>query len=296
MKKSPEVKLSIIILSFNTKDILDNCLNSLREVRGEVPFEVIVVDNASHDESPKMVKAKYPWVVLIENDKNVGFSAGNNLAKKKANGEYILFLNSDTQVYKDTLKKTVNYLDKHPEVGSVGCKIVLKNGQLDKDSRRSFPTPWVALTHFSGLDKLFPKSKIFSKYWYGYLSADETSEVDVLQGAYHLSRRKLLNEVGWFDEDYFLDGEDVDLCWKIKETGAKIIYYPEVSILHLKKASKKGNVSLKQKIKFRMNGVDAMEIFYRKHLFARYPILFNLIVILGIKMLRVLRFFEALVS
>src|SRR3989337_2127188 len=173
---------------------------------------------------------------------------------------------------------------------------------LDKDARRGFPTPWVALTHFSGLDRLLPNSKLFAKYWYGGVPEDKVQEVDVIQGAYFLSPKKLLDKVGWFDEAYFLDGEDIDLCWKIHEAGKKIIYYPKASIIHLKGATKGKNkktnveVSLKNKIKFRMSSVNSMEIFYRKRMWKRYPILVNILVVLGIKCLKGLRLIKLLLS
>ena len=142
---------------------------------------------------------------------------------------------------------------------------------------------------FLKLDRLFPESKTFAKYWYGYESPDKIHEVDVIQGAYFLTTKKILDEVDWFDEDYFLDGEDIDICWKIKKTGKKIIYYPKVSIIHVKGASKgkkngvENNVSKKEKVQFRTQGVRSMEIFYRKHMWDQYPLLLNYLVIIGIK-------------
>jgi len=296
-----KVDLSIVILSYNTKELLRNCLNSLKKVQDEAYFEVIVTDNASSDGSHEMVRSEFPWVRLIENKKNLGFAAGNNKARKSVGGDYVLFLNSDTIVHKDTIKETVKYIGKHPDLGAVTCKIVLPDESLDNDARRSFPTPWVALTHFSGLDRLFPKSSLLAKYWYGYKSDSEIYEVDVLQGAFFLSRRKILDEVGWFDEDYFLDGEDIDLCWRIKEKGWKIIYYPKVSIIHIKGASKDkqgsfGKVTKEERIKFVNAGVDSMEIFYKKRLWERYPLILNLFVIMGIKFLKGIRFLRALLS
>jgi hypothetical protein len=291
-------KVSIIILSYNTKGLLRDCLNSLKAARNEIPFEVIVSDNGSKDESVEMVKEDFDWVKLVENKKNLGFAAGNNAARGLCKGEYVLFLNSDTEVKKGAIKETVKYLDEHKDVGAIGCKIVLTNGRLDQDARRSFPTPWVALTHFSGLDRVFPKSKLLARYWYGYKSENEVHEVDVLQGAFFLARKKVLDQVDWFDEDYFLDGEDIDLCWKIKEAGYKIIYYPKVSIIHIKKASKKKNdkVKFSQRLKFVMAGVNSMEIFYKKRLWKKYPLFLNLLVLLGIRVLKAIRYIKSLLS
>jgi GT2 family glycosyltransferase len=295
--------LSIVILSYNTKQILADCLSSLKKLMGEVDFEVVVCDNGSNDGSVELIKKDFPSFKVIENKANLGFAAGNNRAKSKIQGEYVLFLNSDTKVPTGTLKRTLECLMDHPEIGALGCKIVLPDGTLDKDSRRSFPTPWVAFSHLMiPLDRLFPKSRFFAKYWYGYKSEDETHEVDVLQGAFFLTRRNLLNKVGWFDEDYFLDGEDIDLCWKIKALGYKVVYFPEVSILHIKGVTKgkhklfKGKVPLEHKLKFRMSGVNSMEIFYRKRLWHKYPLPLSILVLLGIRLVKAIRFVKVVTS
>lgn len=274
------MKLSIIILNYNTKDLTLRCVESVIKNSKGVDCEIIVVDNASTEKFPKSKDYR-----LVSNTANLGFAGGNNSARKLVKGEYILFLNSDTEVHENTIKDTVKYLDEHKEIGAITCKTVLPSGQLDKDARRNFPTPWVSFTHFSGLEKIFPTSKTFARYWYGYKSPDEVQEVDVIQGAYFLTRKKLMDEVGWFNEGYFLDGEDIDLCWKIKETGAKIIYYPKVSILHIKKASKKGRKTMR----FVMAGVNSMEIFYRERLWNKYPLILNLFVILGIYIIKLVR-------
>lgn len=280
------MKLSIVILNYNTKDLTLDCLKSLEKVKNEAQFEVIVVDNGSVDKFPSSSKYK-----LVSNNANLGFAGGNNSARSHCKGEYILFLNSDTVVYKEAIKETIKYMDKHPDVGALTCKLIKLDGHLDKDARRSFPTPWVAITHFSGLDKIFPKSKTFAKYWYGYESSDETQEVDAIEGAYFLARKEVLDKVNWFSEDYFLDGEDIDLSWKIKNEGFKVIYFPKVSILHIKKASKK-----KRSLKSKMAGVNSMEIFYKKHLWQNYSLLLNLIIILGIYILKSMRFGKAIIG
>lgn len=291
-------ELSIVVLSYNTKELLKDCLNSLEKVKDEVRFEVIVVDNASIDSSADMVKENFKEVKLIENNKNLGFAAGNNKAKSYCSGKYVLFLNSDTIVHKGTLKKMVEFMEENKEVGASTCKILLPDGSLDKDARRAFITPWIGLTHiYLKLDRLFPESKLFGKYWYGYISPDKKHEVDALQGAFFLVRRKVLDKVGWFDEDYFLDGEDIDLSWRIKKEGYKNFYYPEVSILHRKGASKgkvesatREKIPVHLKIRHRMAGVNSMEIFYKKHLWDKYPFVFNIFVLAGIKFLKAVRF------
>ena len=295
--------LSIVILSYNTCDLLRDCLFSLEKVRNEVDFEVIVSDNGSVDDSAEMVKKEFPWIEkVIRIGKNLGFAQGNNRAKMYVSGKYVLFLNSDTLVGKDALRETVDYLDKHNEVGAITCRLVLPSGELDKDARRSFITPWIGLTHiFLKLDRLFPKSRLFSRYWYGYISPSEIHEVDAIQGAFFLTRKRILDDLGWFDEDYFLDGEDIDLSWRIKQNGWIIMYYPKVSITHIKGAAKGKNknykyISLKEKLKYKMSGVNSMEIFYRKRLWSHYPIVLNVLVLLGIRTLKLLRIARLILS
>lgn len=285
--------LSIIILSFNTKDLLRDCLNSLKRVEREISFEVIVADNGSVDGSLLMVKKEFPSVTVLDNKTNVGFAKGNNAARKIAKGKYVLFLNSDTVVYKGVLKECVDFLKKNPDVGAITCKLVLANGKVDKDIRRRFPTPWVSFNRLVlGNGRL---------YWYEDISPNKIHEVDAIQGAFHLSPRRVLDEVNWFSEDYFLDGEDIDLCYKIREAGYKIYYYPKVKILHLKGASKgkyetKKKVPLASRLKFRMASVNSMEIFYKKHLWKRYPVALSLLVLTGIKCLKVARFVKTILS
>lgn len=289
--RKPE--LSIIILSFNTKGLLRDCLNSLRKVRDEIPFEVIVADNGSVDGSLDMTKKEFPWVIPLDNKDNLGFAKGNNKARRVAKGKYILFLNSDTIVYKGVLKDSVKFLEDRPEVGAMTCKLVLANGELDKDIRRRFPTPWVSFNRL-----ILRNGRM---YWYENIPDTKTHEVDAIQGAYFLSPKKVLDKVNWFSEDYFLDGEDIDLCWKIREAGYKIYYYPKVKILHLKGASKgknetKKKVPLASRLKFRMASVNSMEIFYKKFLWKRYPLPINILVLTGIKFLKLMRFIRTVLQ
>lgn len=275
--------VSIIIVSYNTKDLLEACIASVEKF-ADIDYELIVSDNGSTDGTVEMLR-KNTKVVLIENNKNLGFAKGNNVAKGKASGKYILFLNPDTLFTNKCLSETIGYLSNNANIGALTCKVLLPSGKLDKDTRRSFPTPFIALTHFSGLDKLFPKSQLFSRYWYGYKSENEIHEIDSLQGAFFLVQKAILDNVGWFDEDYFMDGEDIDLCFKIKEAGYSIMYYPKVSILHIKKASKKKNRSLKSVV----GGVVAMETFYKKRLWSKNFLPINILVIVGIRILKSLR-------
>jgi len=289
-----KLDLSIVILNYNTRELTLDCLRSLEKVYQELEFEVIVVDNGSTDGSVKafkkiIIKNQEFRIKLLELKKNLGFAGGNNAAKKYAKGKYVLILNSDTLIHQSTLKRSYKYMESHEDAAMLTCKMILPDGLLDQDARRSFPTPWISLTHLIlRLDRIFPKSKIFAKYWYGYIDPDKTHEIDVAQGAYMFTRKSVLDDVGWFDEDYFLDGEDIDLCWKIKQKGWKIVYYPKVSITHVKKASKK-KPSKENRRKFVTSGMDSMELFYRKRWWDRYPRVLNYTVILGIKIVKKIR-------
>jgi len=290
MKK---IKVSIVILNFNTKNLLKNCIDSIKKST-HIPYEIIVVDNGSTDGSVKMLEQDYKSVILIRNKKNLGFAAGNNKARSKVRGKFVLFLNSDTIIEGTSIDKSISYFEKTNNTGALTVKQVLPTGKIDKDSRRSFPTPWVALTHFSRLDRLFPKSKLFSRYWYGYLSANKIHNIDVLQGAYFLTTKKILDKVGWFSEDYFLDGEDIDLSWKIKQLGYCLVYYPKVKIIHLKGATKKKNKRLtfkdkRERQRYVLAGIEAMQIFYKKYLWEKYPIYINYLILLAINLLKILR-------
>lgn len=282
-------KLTVIILNYNTKELLSNCLNSVKKNMHEVPMEVIVSDNSSTDGSQDMIKKNFPWVKFIEGE-NEGFSKGNNRARPFVNGELVLFLNPDTLVYKDVFAKTVRYLESHPKVGALTCKLVLPDGSMDKDVRRMFPTPLVAF-----------KKLILGKsyeYYYEYIPNTETHEVEAIQGAFFLTYKKLLDKVGWFDERYFFDGEDVDLCYQIHEAGYSLVYYPEVYITHLKGVTKgkvkkwRFKVTDAQRRKLRLAGVASMELFYRKNLWKKYPLLFNYFVILGINLFKIIRYIK----
>lgn len=284
MSGNPE--LSIIILNYNTKELLAGSLNSIKKYEDEIFFEVIVSDNASSDGSADMVRKDFPWVKLLEG-LNEGFSKGNNRAKPYAHGDMVLFLNPDTIIHKNVLAKTTAYLKEHKDIGALTCKLVLPDGSLDKDTRRRFPTPWISF------NRLIFKNGY--KYWYQDVPDNIIQEVDAIQGAFFLTWKKTLDKVGWFDEDYFFQGEDIDLSWKINNLGLKNIYYPEVSVTHLKGASTgkskhwKARITLKHKIRIKLATVDAMELFFRKRLFNNYPRVFSWFVVLGIKIFKALR-------
>ena len=272
--------VSVVVVSYNTKDILKNCLDSLKNEN--LKMQIIVSDNGSTDGSAEMIKKQktHTWCAfeLLENNENLGFAAGNNRAKKHVKSDYVLFLNSDTIVEKNSIKTPLHYIKAHDDVGAITCKVVLPNGKLDPDTRRAFPTPLTALKHFTGFSKT---------YRYLHIHEDEVHDVDAIQGAFLLTRKSILDKVGWFDEDYFLDGEDIDLCWRIKQVGYRLIYYPLSKITHIKKASKK--TDRKKSLKSVLRGVEAMEIFYKKHLKQTYPFFVNWMVSIGISTLKLAR-------
>lgn len=282
-------ELSVIILNHNTKELLEDCLNSVKKYMDEVPMEVIVSDNSSTDGSQDMVKKKFPWVKFIEGP-NEGFSRGNNRAKPFVKGEMVLFLNPDTIVHKDVFAKTVRYLREHPKVGAVTCKLVLPDGSMDKDVRRRFPTPRISFNKL-----VLGKTK---EYYYEDVPGSATHEVEAIQGAFFLTYKKLLDKVGWFDERYFFDGEDVDLCYQIHREGYSLVYYPDVYVTHLKGVTKgkvkkwRFKVTDAQRKKLRLAGVASMELFYRKNLWKKYPLWFNYFVIFGINVFKIVRYIK----
>jgi len=271
------MKLSIIIVNYNTRDLTLQTLNSVYKNQGDNNFEVIVVDNASKDDSVEMIKKHFPQVILIQNNENLGFSKANNIAIKRSIGEYILLLNSDTIVMEDTLEKMIKYMNDNPDVGASGCKVVLPDGSLDKACKRSFPTPQNALYNALKLDRLFPQSKVFGEYNLTYLDENEIHDVDCLVGAFMMVRREVIEQVGLLDEDFFMYGEDIDWCYRIKQAGWRIVYYPKTKIIHYK-----GGSSKKKNTKIIYEFHKAMYLFFEKHYKDRYSILLRYVVYLGI--------------
>ena len=260
-----EVDLSVVIPSYNTRELMEQALRTVDEASEGLQVQVIVVDNASRDGSPEMVEARFPHVELIRNDRNLGFGGANNIAFQRLRGRHVLLLNSDTIVRADTLRTLVEFMDVHPEAGAAGCKILNPDGSLQLDCRRGFPTPSAAFYKLSGLSRLFPRSRRFGRYNLTYLDPEATNEVDALSGSCMIVRRRVLEEVGGFDEDYFMYGEDLDWCYRMREAGWKIYYVPATQIIHFGGASGRTE---SMRIQFRKNA--AMSIFVRKHMRDRY--------------------------
>lgn len=261
----PSLDLTVVIPSYNTRDLMEQALRTVEEASAEMSVEVIVVDNASHDGSQQMVQERFPEVTLICNDSNLGFAGANNLAFKRARGRHVLLLNSDTIVRPDTLRTMVGFLDEHPDAGAAGCKVLNPDGTLQLDCRRAFPTPSAAIYKLSGLSRLFPKSERFARYNLSYLDEDEIAEVDALSGSCMLVRRQTLQQVGGLDEAYFMYGEDLDWCFRMRAAGWKIFYVPTTEIIHFRGQSGRSRAL---RVQFRKN--EAMAIFVHKHMRQRY--------------------------
>lgn len=269
--------LSIVIVNYNTKQLTMDAVHSVYQSKISYTYEILLVDNNSSDGSVELFHQELPNVTVIENTKNVGFSRANNQAITIAKGSYILLLNSDTIVQEDTLQVMVNFMDSHPKIGASGCKVVLPDGSLDKACRRGFPTPQASFYHFLGLSKLFPNNTRFNQYQLGHLDPDKDYPVDCLVGAFMLLRREVIEQVGLLDEMFFMYGEDIDWCYRIKEVGWDIYYYPYTSIIHYKGAS-----SRRKPMKIIYEFHRAMILFHRKHFSRKYPLVVNWIVYTGV--------------
>jgi hypothetical protein len=305
--------LAIVIVNYNTRDLLRDCLLSVRQQTTDnrqqtadnrrithhvsrFTSEVWVVDNASTDGSAAMVQEEFPEVRLIANERNVGFAAANNQALRemfrdssfefRVNGPtpkpeirnpkpgtrnlelagYILLLNPDTVLPPNALAHMIAFMEAHPEAGVAGPKLVRQDGSLDLACRRSFPTPEVSFYRIVGLSRLFPRSRRFARYNLTYLDPDQVTEVDSVVGAFMLLRGEAIAQVGLLDESFFMYGEDLDWCYRIKRAGWKVFYNPQVTVLHYKREASKQN---QQKARYEF--YRAMHLFYRKHYAAETP-------------------------
>ena len=283
--------LSVIVVSYNTRQLLDDCLASLFAAEAPVEgVEVIVVDNASTDGSVEMVAQKYPQAVLLAGDQNLGFSAANNRGAAVAGGDYLLFLNSDTVVGADALVAPLAYLQSQSQVGALTVRLIYPNGERDPDNHRGFPTPWNALCHFTGLSRLFSHSARFNGYFRSYEDFSRVHTVPVIAGSYMLMPRYLDRQLGGWDETYFFYGEDIDYCYRIHEAGYEIIYFPLVEVLHYKGASsglRKESADIARppkeiRVKVARESVRAMQLFYRKFYSDKYPRPVTALVLAGI--------------
>lgn len=274
--------LSVVILNYNTGDFLTQCLRSLEPLRENKKIDIWVVDNGSSDESLEMARKDFPKLHCLETGQNLGFAKGNNLALKEVKSKYVLILNPDTEVLPGTLPALMEYMEEHREVGACSPRVELPNGQLDWASHRGFPTPLASFKYyFLKDDRLYHLSdRDFNK----------PHEVDSLSGAFILTKKEVLEKVGFFDESYFMYAEDLDLCYRIKKAGYKIIYLPQVKIIHYKGVSsglKKHSQAIttantESKLKAFNAFYETMKIFYQKNLANKYPFFINWLVYGGI--------------
>lgn len=267
------MRLSIIIVNYNVRYFLEQCLKSVFTALQNIEAEVFVVDNHSVDGSVEMVQEKFKQVKLIVNKDNPGFAKANNQAMRLAQGEYILLLNPDTVVQENTFNTSLNFMDARSTAGALGIKMIDGKGHYLPESKRGLPTPWVAFYKIFGLTRFFPRSKKFARYYLGHLSENKNQEIEILAGAYMLLRKTALDKVGLLDEDYFMYGEDIDLSYRITQGGFKNYYLADSSIIHYKgESTKKGSLN------YVFVFYKAMVIFAQKHFSARYASLFSLLI------------------
>lgn len=253
------MKLTVVIVSYNVKYYLEQCLDSLKKSLEGIEAEVFVVDNHSQDESVEYLQARFPDVHFIALQHNIGFARANNIAIKSAKGSYVLLLNPDTIVAESTLHEALQFLDAHEGAGAVGVRMMNPDGTDAMESRRGIPTPMTAFYKMSGLCACFPESRRFARYYMSYLPWDEPAAIEVVSGAFFLVRRKVLDEVGLLDTDYFMYGEDIDLSYRICKAGWENWYLP-LRILHYK-----GLSTRKSSFRYVHVFYKAMLIFFRKH-------------------------------
>jgi GT2 family glycosyltransferase len=258
------MQISVIILNYNVRFFLEQCVLSVEKALQNIEGEIIVIDNNSPDDSCAMMKQRFPNVKLIENKENTGFPKGNNIGVAVAKGEYLCILNPDTVVAEDTFEKLLAFAKTKTDLGIIGCKLIDGTGHFLPESKRSIPTPFVAITKMAGLYKMFPKVSAFGKYYASHLSENETGKVDVLVGAFMLMRREFYEQLNGFDEAFFMYGEDIDLCYRSLQLGKSNYYFSETTVIHYK-----GESTVKD-IKYLKSFKSAMELFYKKHFKVSY--------------------------
>jgi GT2 family glycosyltransferase len=253
------MQLSVIILNYNVRYFLEQCVLSVQEAISSLDAEIIVVDNNSSDESCLMMKTKFSTIKLIRNKENFGFPKGNNIGVAEARGKYICILNPDTVVAQDTFAKILAFAERQINLGVIGCKLIDGTGRFLPESKRGVPTPWVAFTKIFGLYKVFPKSNLFNQYYAQHLSESQTGKVEILVGAFMFLQRDLYLELGGFDEKCFMYADDIDLSYRVLQKQRSNYYFHETTVLHYK-----GESTVKDE-KYMKRFQEAMNFFYQKH-------------------------------
>lgn len=257
---SSEIDISVIIVNYNVKDLLLQCLRSIQQAAKNISVEIIVIDNHSSDGSVNFLKPLFPSVEFISLKENIGFGRANNIGIEKAKGRYILILNPDTILEEETLEVMRDYMEAHPEVGIAGCKVLNPDGTFQLACRRGFPTPWSAFCKLFGLQKLFPKSRFFAKYNQTFKDINESYNIDAVVGAFMFCRKEVFDDLDGFDPDFFMYAEDIDLCYRASKNGWKIAYVHSTSIIHYK-----GESTKRSSINEVKHFYKAMEIYSKKH-------------------------------
>lgn len=275
--KQRQIELSVVIVNYNVKEFLEQSLISVKKSLKNITSEIIVVDNASWDGSAELIRKRFPQVKLLINTENLGFAKASNQGLRIARGKFIALLNPDTIVQEDTFSSMLDFFKKHRDTGMLGCKILNPDGTLQLACRRSYPTPWVAFTKLSGLSYLFPNSKLFGKYNLTYLDSDRSYEVEAISGSFMLIQRKILDDVGYLDESFFLYGEDLDWCYRIREKGWKVRYFAGTKIIHFKGESSKRTQIDNLKTFYQAMGLFVRKHFKKKYLFVPYWLLLGAI-------------------
>lgn len=284
-------RIDVVTVAYNSSYQISEYARSLQQALIGLKSQVWVVDNNSQDDT-LLELMKYQFIKVIANRKNVGYGKASNQALRKLRSKYVLLLNPDTKTPKSTIRKMLEYMDQHKNVGLITCRVEMSNGKIDRACRRGFPTPWRSICRMLYLDRIFPNIKLFGGYNLTYLPEDIISEIDSAVGAFMLIRGKALQEVGLFDEKFFMYGEDIDLCYRIKNKGWKIIYNPSAKIIHLKGASsgikdhtaRLSQATKKHRAKMIYHFHEAMHIFYNKHYKKLYPSWLTKIVMAGINL------------
>lgn len=254
------MELSVIIVNYNVKYFLEQCLYSVSKACAKIDAEIIVVDNYSTDGSRNYLQPKFPSVNFIWNTANSGFSCANNMGLKKAKGRYVVFLNPDTIIAEDSLEKSIAFFHDHPDCGALGVRMIDGSGKYLKESKRSFPSPAAGFFKMTGLAALFPGSKLFAAYYAGHLPDKENNQIDVLAGAFMMAGRDILEKLNGFDESYFMYGEDIDLSYRIRQAGYKNFYFAGTTIIHFK-----GESTQKNSRNYIRHFYGAMTTFVNKH-------------------------------
>jgi GT2 family glycosyltransferase len=278
------MQLSVIILNYNVRYFLEQCVLSVQSAIQNLDAEIIVVDNNSTDNSCQMMKDRFPNITLIENKENAGFPKGNNIGVSIAKGEYICILNPDTVVAEDTFEKVLAFAKTKTDLGIVGCKLIDGTGNFLPESKRGIPTPFVAFTKIFSLYKIFPSIKAFGKYYASHINENQTGKVEILVGAFMVMKKETYQEVGGFDERYFMYGEDIDLSFSILKSGKSNYYFHETTVMHYKgESTVRDNTYMKR---FQ----EGMDLFYDKNL--KPSIFFSAFMKLGMLIFSFIKMFQ----